>query len=167
MISSDSYPTLNIEFTLHSLAGINVFEKFDLKSANHQIQIDANFKDITTINTSIGLLRYTRMSYDIKITSAIFQRGIEKTLLDNIKNKIVYQNDICLGVATQDDVNLNTMIVLDLLKEAGLTINSEKWISNSTNIGASMAVWLRSSVRNHVIMGSTPLRGTLGKCFLL
>ena len=46
------------------------------------------------------------MSHGIKTAGAICQCAVEKTLLEDIKNKIVYLNDICLGVATQDDVNL-------------------------------------------------------------
>ena len=74
------------------------------------------------------------MSHGIKTAGAICQCAVEKTLLEDIKNKIVYLNDICLGVATQDDVNFNTKIILDLLKEAGMTINSEKCIFKSPSV---------------------------------
>ena len=52
----DSYPILNVEVAVHALACMSVFIKIDLKTAHHQIPIDKNFKEVTTINTPIGLL---------------------------------------------------------------------------------------------------------------
>ena len=50
----DSYPILNVEVAIHTLAGISVFIKIDLKMAYHQIPKDDNFKEVTTINMPIG-----------------------------------------------------------------------------------------------------------------
>ena len=48
-VCSDSYPIPNVDVAIHSLAGINVFTKIDMKTAYYQIQIDNNFKEVTTI----------------------------------------------------------------------------------------------------------------------
>ena len=83
-----------VEVAIHALAGVSVFTKIDLKTAYHQIPIDNNSKEVTTINTPIGLLKWRRMSYGIKIASAIFQRAIEQVLGEDIKiwfvNKTIY-----------------------------------------------------------------------------
>ena len=55
-VCSDSYPIPNVEVAIHTLAGMSVFTKIDLKTAYHQIPIDDNFNEVTTINTLIGLL---------------------------------------------------------------------------------------------------------------
>ena len=63
---------------------MRVFMKIDLKTAYNQIPIDNNFKEVTTINSPIGLLKWRRMPCGIK-TSAIFQRAIEQVLGEDIK----------------------------------------------------------------------------------
>lgn len=102
-VCADSYPIPNVEVALHKLAGMKVFSKIDLKSAYHQIPIDENFKEVTTINTPIGLLRWKRMPYGIKTASAIFQKAIEK-VIGNVENTICYQDDICVGDLNEDDL---------------------------------------------------------------
>lgn len=82
---------------------MSIFTKIDLKTAYHQIPIDDNFKEVTTINTPIGLLRWKRMPYGIKTASAIFQRAIEQ-VLENMKNIICYQDDICIGATNEKEL---------------------------------------------------------------
>ena len=74
-------PNQNTKFPFH-YKFMSVFTKIDLKTAYHQIQKDDNFKEVTTINTPIGLLKWRRMLYGIKTASAIFQRAIEQVLED-------------------------------------------------------------------------------------
>ena len=84
-VYSDLYPIPNVEVAIHALAGMSVFTKIDLKTTYHQIPIDDKFKQVTTINTPIGLLKWRRMPYDIKTASAIFQRAIEQVIGEDIK----------------------------------------------------------------------------------
>ena len=84
-VCSDSYPIPNAEVAIHALADMSVFTKIDLKMAYHKIPIDDNFKEVTTIKTPIGLLKWRRMPYGIKTVNAIFQRVIEQVLGEYIK----------------------------------------------------------------------------------
>ena len=77
-VFSDSYPMPNVEVAIHVLAGMSLFTKIDLKTAYHQIPIDNNSKEVTTIDTSIGLQKWKRMPYGIKTARAIFQRAINR-----------------------------------------------------------------------------------------
>lgn len=79
--------------SLHLFVGINIFAEIDVKTAYQQIM---------TINTSIGLLKWTLMIYGIKAESAIFQGVKKKVLGDSIKNMAVYKDDICLGAITEE-----------------------------------------------------------------
>ena len=97
-------------------------QKIDLKTAYHQIPIDNNFKEETTINTPIGLLKWRRIPYGIKTASAIFQKAIEP-VLEDIKNMVCYQDDICIGVTNENELKKKTDIVLNRLRNAGMTIN--------------------------------------------
>lgn len=76
---------------LNFLIGMKTFSKTYLKSAYHQIPIDEDFKEVATINTPIGLLRWKRLPYGIKTASAIFQRAIEQVIGIDIKNVICQQ----------------------------------------------------------------------------
>ena len=105
-VCSDSYPIPNVEVALHILAGISVFIKIDLKTAYHQIPIDNNFKEVTTINTTIELLKWKRMPYRIKTASIIFQRAIEQVLGEDIKNIVCYQDDICIGHTNENELKI-------------------------------------------------------------
>ena len=75
---SDSYHIPNVEIAIHALADMSVFTKIDLKTACHQIPIDNNFTEVTTINTPISLLKWRRMPCGIKTASVIFQRAIKQ-----------------------------------------------------------------------------------------
>ena len=103
------------------------FAKIDLKSAYNQIEIDDNFKEITTLNTPMGLLRWSRLPCGIKTVCHIFQRGNEKILLGKVDNIIIYQDDICLGARTWEETKSKTEQVLRILKQAGMTINRGKY----------------------------------------
>ena len=129
-VCADSYPIPNVEVALHKLAGMKVFSKIDLKSAYHQIPINENFKEVTTINTPIGLLRWKRMPYSIKTASAIFPKAIEK-VIGNVENTICYQDDICVGDLNEDDLKKKTENILNRLRDAGMTINTKKCVTNS------------------------------------
>ena len=82
---------------------MSIFTKIDLKTAYHQIPIDNNFKEVTTINTPIGLLKWRRMPYGIKTASAIFQRAIDLVLGEDIKNVVCYQDDIGIGATNENE----------------------------------------------------------------
>lgn len=66
------------------------------------------------------------MPYGIKITSAIFQRAIEQVIGIDIKNVICQQDGICIGAINDEELKWKTGMVLNKLKNAGLTINKKK-----------------------------------------
>ena len=55
------------------------------------------------INTLIGLLKWKRMPYRIKIDSAIFQSPFGKVLREDVKN-ICNQDDICIGATNENEL---------------------------------------------------------------
>ena len=122
---SDSFPLPSIETASHKLANMEHFAKIDLKSAYNQIEID-KFKEITTVNTPMGLLRWSRLPFEIKTASHIFQKAVEKILLGKVDNILIYQDDICLAARTREELKSKTEQVLRRLKQAGMTINRDK-----------------------------------------
>lgn len=65
------------------------------------------------------------MWYGIKSASAIFQSVIEQVIGSNIKNVICYQADICVGAINDEELKWKTIMVLNKLKNSGLTINKK------------------------------------------
>ena len=123
---SDLFSLLSIETASHKLANMKHFAKIDLKSAFNQIEINAKFKEITTLNPPIGLLRWSRLPFGIKTACHIFQRAIEKILLGKVDNIIIYQDDICLAACTRRELKSKTEQVLWRFKQAGMIMNRNK-----------------------------------------
>lgn len=133
-ICCDSYPTPSVEVALNKLAGSKSFAKIDLKGAYHQIEMSDNARSITTINTPIGLLRWTCLPYGIKTASAIFQRAIEYTLGIDCPRTVIYQDDICIGADNPEKLRMKVDEVLNTLFEAGLQINKDKCIMEASEL---------------------------------
>ena len=124
-ICSDSYPMPNIETAFSSLAGMTHFAKIDLEAAYNQLELEEASREITTMNTPIGLLRWKRLPFGIKTASAQFQSAIEKTI-GEFPNSIIYQDDICLGARSEAELSERVHIVLKRLSDAGMKVNESK-----------------------------------------
>ena len=122
-ICSDSYPIPNIENVFHKMAGMKYFAIIDLKGAYHQIEMDKEAQEITTVNTPIGLLRWTCLPFGIKTASAIFQRAIESVVGDIIPNMIIFQDNICVGGKNAEELKFNLKKILNKLEESKMIIN--------------------------------------------
>ena len=86
---SDLFPLPSIETASHRLTNMKRSAKINLKLAYNQIEIDNKFNETTTLNTPMGLLRWSCLPFRIKTARHIFQRGIEKILF--IKTIYVWQ----------------------------------------------------------------------------
>ena len=82
------------------MAGMKYFANIDLKRTYHQIEMDKDAQEITTVNTPIGLLRWTCLPFGIKTASAIFQRAIESGIGNIIPNMIILQDYVSVVIFT-------------------------------------------------------------------
>ena len=85
--------------------------------------MDNNFKEVTTINTPISLLKWRRMP---KTAGAMFQKVIEQVLGEVIRNIVRYQDDICMGATNENELKKKTDSVLNKLRNAGMTMHEKK-----------------------------------------
>ena len=67
---------------LQSCRGGKDFTTLDLSQAYHQIELDEESRDLTTINTPLGLFRYVRCPYGISTAPSMFQRIMDTLLVD-------------------------------------------------------------------------------------
>ena len=66
LVSSDSFPILSIGTAGHELANMKHFARIDLKSAYNHIEIDDRFKEIITLNPTMGLWRWSCLPFASK-----------------------------------------------------------------------------------------------------
>ena len=89
----DSYLLPRIDDLFAKVSGGAIFSKLDLAHAFHQIVLDEESKELTTINTHKGLFKYNRLPFSISTAPSIFQRMLE-TLLAGIPGVCMYLDDI-------------------------------------------------------------------------
>ncbi|XP_061729392.1 uncharacterized protein K02A2.6-like [Cydia pomonella] len=77
----DKYPMPRIEEVFARLGGGNRYTKLDLSNAYNQFVLSDDSQELTTINTTKGLYKYTRLVYGLANAPAIFQRAMETLLV--------------------------------------------------------------------------------------
>ena len=92
------------------------------------------FNHYTTRTPPLGLMKWKRMLCRIKTASTIFQRAIEQILGEDIKNMVCYQDDIYIGATNENELKMKIDIVLNRLRNAGITINEKTWVNNGSKI---------------------------------
>ena len=121
-LNNDTFPQPTPEELLSKIHVMKKFSKIDLSQAYLQIQLEEQSQKYLTINTSKRLKQYTRMSYRVKPASGIFQRFI-KNKLSNIPCKVVKIDDILITGKNNEEHLKNIEKVLEILNEAGATVN--------------------------------------------
>ena len=74
------YPMPTAEELFTQLNGGQSFSKLDLSSAYQQVLLDEESRQYVTINTHLGLFRYTRLPFGVAASPAIFQQTMDSIL---------------------------------------------------------------------------------------
>ena len=100
---------------------------------NSQLELDEDFRNITTFATHIGLFRYKRLSFGINSAAEIFKKSIEEVLqgIDGVRN---ISDDIILFGKNQSGHNDALQAVLQRMRENSLTANPAKCLFNQSSI---------------------------------
>ncbi|XP_069361223.1 uncharacterized protein [Maniola hyperantus] len=123
----DKYPMPLIEDQINSLSGQSFYTTLDLASGYHQIPIAENCKHITAFVTPDGHFEYNRMPFGLCNAPAVFQRLINKVLSrKKIPGVVAYMDDIIISSKTVKEGIDKLQQVLEMLKEANLTLNLAK-----------------------------------------
>ena len=124
-IIRERLPIPTIDEVLESLNGSAVFSKLDLRWGFHQIELDADSRDITAFATHDRILQYKRLSFGVNAAPEKYQHIITQSMagLPGVAN--IADDLIVHGRDTEEhDKNLNS--VLERLSEKQLTVNAEK-----------------------------------------
>ena len=121
----DRYPLPLAEELFSELAGGERFTKLDLSQAYHQVAIDEESQELTTINTHCGLYKYLRLPYSISSAVSLFQRTMDN-LLKGLPGVTVFLDDILVTGKTSEEHVQNLRAVLQRLSDSGLKLRREK-----------------------------------------
>ena len=121
----DQHPLPKPEEIFASLAGGQSFTKLDLSQAYQQLLLDAASKDLVTINTHLGLYRYTRLPFGVAAAPAIFQRTMD-AVLHGLPRVMCYLDDIIITGSTEKEHLATLATVLERLRSHGFRLKREK-----------------------------------------
>ncbi|CAK1593412.1 unnamed protein product [Parnassius mnemosyne] len=123
----DKYPMPLIEDQIDNLQGQRYFTTLDLTQGYHQIPMSEDSKHLTAFVTPDGHFEYNRMPFGLTNALAVFQRMIHKLLNKHkIPGVMAYMDDIVIGAKTITEGIEKLHQVLNILREANLTLNLKK-----------------------------------------
>lgn len=127
-IIKDGYPLPLIEDQLDQLQDARVFSTIDLKNGFFHVRMDESSMKYTSFIVPDGQYEFLRVPFGLCNSPSVFQRFINATFRDLMKQKIVsvYMDDLIVLSKSEDDGLKNLKIVLDTASQAGLEINWKK-----------------------------------------
>lgn len=125
VLNIDQYPLPRPDDIFASLAGGHVFTVLDLSGAYQQLKVHPDFQKYLTINTHVGLLQYTRLTYGIASAPAIFQSVIDQ-ILCGIPRVNCYLDDILIAGRSLDECQKLVEKVFERLSKYNVKVNLDK-----------------------------------------
>ncbi|KAI8430206.1 hypothetical protein MSG28_000554 [Choristoneura fumiferana] len=123
----EKFPMPIIDDQIDSLSEQVYFTSLDLTSGYHQVPISEESKHVTAFVTPDGHYEYNRMPFGLTNAPAVFQRLVLNLLKRRpISGVSAYMDDIIIATKTLDEGIEKLQGVLDILKEANLTLNLAK-----------------------------------------
>ncbi|XP_050509696.1 uncharacterized protein K02A2.6-like isoform X1 [Diabrotica virgifera virgifera] len=108
-----------------SLAGGKIFCVLDMSGAYQQLQVHSDSQKYLTINTHMGMFRYTRLTYGIACAPALFQSVIDQ-ILCGIQGVSVYLDDVLIAGSSLEHAKEILGKVLSKLSEFNVKLNVDK-----------------------------------------
>lgn len=105
--------------------GAKFFTKLDLSDAFHHLELSEESRELTTFLLETGKYRFTRLMFGVNYAPEVFQCEMMRVLKD-VKNKIVYIDDILLFAITIEELRTTVAQVLQILRSHNLTLNTTK-----------------------------------------
>lgn len=124
-VDRELHPMPCVEHTLGQLARSKVFSKLDANSGFYQIVLAPESRHLTTFLTPFGRYRFKRLPFGITSAPEVFQKRME-VILKGIKNIVILLDDILVFGATSEEHDVTLRLVLDRLKQNGVTLNDQK-----------------------------------------
>jgi hypothetical protein len=124
-IACERHPIPTVDESLYNINGSEIFSKLDRRSGYHQIELEESSREITTFITHKGLYRYKRLMFGISSAPEKYQQVISQIFHDceGVQN---ISDDIVIHGCNEQEHDERLRIVLQRLKQKGLTLNRKK-----------------------------------------
>ena len=118
-------PTADDLFT--QLNGGEKFTKLDLSSAYQQVLLDEESRQYVTINTHLGLYRYTRLPFGVASSPAIFQK-IMDSVMSGLQGVGGILDDLIITGSNDERHLSNLESALERMSGMGIKLKKEKCV---------------------------------------
>ena len=123
----DSYPLPQIQDTLDTLYGNNLFTTLDLLKGYRQIEVEESSRKKTAFTTHTGLFQYIRLPFGLTNHSASFQWLLEHVLWNYMSTFVIlYIDDILIYSTAFNDHHSQVAQALQTLKVSLFKIRTDK-----------------------------------------
>ena len=122
---SSNFPIPRQEDIKTRMAGCKVFSKLDLRSAYWQLEIDEKARHMTVFHAGGKLYRYKRLVMGLKPSQGELNAALQP-LFASVPEAHVIHDDIVIATADEKSHVEVVKRVLDIVLEAGLTLNEKK-----------------------------------------
>ena len=121
------YPMPTTEELFTKVNGGEKFSKTDLSSAYQQVLLDDESKQYVTINTHLGLYRYTRLPFGVAASPAIFQKTMD-VVLNGLQGVGGILNDLIITGKNDEEHLRNLDSTLHRLQSMGIQLKRSKCV---------------------------------------
>lgn len=124
-IKRERHPLPVVDNLLTTMRKSTKFSRLDISNAFHQVEISPESRYITTFITKKGLFQYTRLMFGISCAPEMFQKIIEKILID-CKGCFNFLDDILVFGKDDADHDDNLCVVKARLNDYNVLLNLDK-----------------------------------------
>ena len=132
-IKDTKIPIPRAEDIRSELAGAKYFSKLDFKSAYHQLELAPESRYLTVFHAGEKLMRYKRLTMGVMPASGELNKVL-RPLFNKIPNAHVIHDDLIIATVTDEEHDKAITDVLQVIKNSGLTLNSDKCLFKKKEI---------------------------------
>ncbi len=120
-------PDVYLHNMLAKAAGCTVFSKIDLRKGYHQMPVNPEDVQKTSVTTPFGLFKYKPMPFGLRNAGPSFQRHMDRAIRD-CQAAFAWVDNIVIGSRNHEEHVVHVRQVLQALQDNGLVIHAEKCV---------------------------------------
>ena len=132
-VMREFHPLPAVDETLAQLTGARIFTKLDANAGFWQIPLAKESRPLTTFITPFGRYQFNVLPFGITSAPELFQKRMN-TLLSNMKGVLCLMDDVLVYGQDQREHDKRLEAVLQRVKAAGMTLNSDKCEVSKTQL---------------------------------
>ena len=131
----DAFPLPRIDDMAFDVSRCKFYSSFDLRSAYHQIPIQAHEKQYTAFEADGNLFQFTRIPFGVTNGVSAFQRAMTELITNSkLVHTWAYLDNVTVGGLTQEEHDTNVGRLMEIIQQHNLTLNNDKTISSVTEL---------------------------------